>query len=371
METRANYALIGLFTLATLIAGFGFVYWFSGRDAAGKRDEYRIVFEGSVAGLNSGSLVLFNGLRVGEVKAIALMPKDPKRVVATVEIDRATPVKQDTKARLDVQMLSGVASISLAGGNPASPDLDAKSGQPSPVIIAERSDFQDLLASAREIAQRAGDFLLKAEKLIDDNEGSINDTLTNVNRFSKALGDNADGLGNFLSSVGDAAKSVRAVAATADDILRTVNKESLTRMVDNLDRFTGSLGSSSPDVEKAMKNVASLTAKLDSSADLIDGVLKAAQGFLSSPDGKGAFEEVAEAARSIRVLANNLDKRTSEITAGINKFTGPGLKEYEALAADGRKTLGELNRTMRGLERNPQQFIFGGKAPIPEYNGRR
>ena len=33
METRANYALIGLFTLAVLAAAFVFVFWFSGKDA--------------------------------------------------------------------------------------------------------------------------------------------------------------------------------------------------------------------------------------------------------------------------------------------------------------------------------------------------
>ena len=30
METRANYVLIGAFTLAVVLAGFGFVLWFSG-----------------------------------------------------------------------------------------------------------------------------------------------------------------------------------------------------------------------------------------------------------------------------------------------------------------------------------------------------
>ena len=30
METRANYALIGLFTLLVVASAFGFVYWFSG-----------------------------------------------------------------------------------------------------------------------------------------------------------------------------------------------------------------------------------------------------------------------------------------------------------------------------------------------------
>ena len=71
------------------------------------------------------------------------------------------------------------------------------------------------------------------------------------------------------------------------------------------------------------------------------------------------------------MLADNLDKRTAQITTGITGFTGPGLRQIEALTNDGRRTLTDLNRTLRSLERNPQQFIFGGKPPLPQYNGSR
>jgi phospholipid/cholesterol/gamma-HCH transport system substrate-binding protein len=75
-------------------------------------------------------------------------------------------------------------------------------------------------------------------------------------------------------------------------------------------------------------------------------------------------------ARSIRRLADNLDKRTQEITAGINRVTGPAVRQYEALAEDGRKTLNDIGRTLRSLEKNPQQLLFGSKPTIPEYSGR-
>ena len=87
--------------------------------------------------------------------------------------------------------------------------------------------------------------------------------------------------------------------------------------------------------------------------------------------GKGTFDEIREAARSIRGLADNLDKRTAELTAGVNKFTGSGLREYEALAAEGRKAVNDISRAVKSLERNPQQLIFGGQQSIPQYNGRR
>src|ERR671912_633572 len=113
METRANYALIGIFTLAVVAAGFLFVYWFSGGDTGQRRQPVRVVFSGPVSGLSKGSVVTFNGIRVGEVTDIRLLPEDPRRVATVIEVDRATPIRTDTRARLDFQGLTGVATIGL------------------------------------------------------------------------------------------------------------------------------------------------------------------------------------------------------------------------------------------------------------------
>src|ERR1700760_4460722 len=116
METRANYVLIGLFTLAVIAGGFGFVYWFSTVGGAGARTNYRIVFDGSVSGLNAGASVLFNGIRVGEVTTLTLDPAAPRSVVAVVSVDKSVAVRADTSVSLEFQGVTGMASIALRGG---------------------------------------------------------------------------------------------------------------------------------------------------------------------------------------------------------------------------------------------------------------
>jgi ABC-type transporter Mla subunit MlaD len=116
METRANYTLIGAFALAVIAGAFLFVFWFAGGgNKQSGRDSYRIVFSSSVSGLTRGSQVLFNGLKVGEVTTIDLAP-DPSEVYAMIEVDGRTPVKTDTRARLEYQGLTGISSIALTGG---------------------------------------------------------------------------------------------------------------------------------------------------------------------------------------------------------------------------------------------------------------
>jgi len=68
METRANYVVTGAFTLAVIAGVFSFIFWFHNSGSGGERASYRVVFTGSVSGLRSGGSVLFNGIRVGEVK---------------------------------------------------------------------------------------------------------------------------------------------------------------------------------------------------------------------------------------------------------------------------------------------------------------
>ncbi len=75
MEIKARYVLIGLFTLASIVAGFAFVYWLQTTGGLGKRTSYEVRFHNTVSGLLTGSAVLFNGIRVGEVTATQACPE--------------------------------------------------------------------------------------------------------------------------------------------------------------------------------------------------------------------------------------------------------------------------------------------------------
>lgn len=354
METRANYALIGLFALAVIASGFLFVYWVSGTGRSASEQTYKVIFKGSVAGLGRGGWVLFNGVRVGEVKQINLIPQDPAHVAALISVDSQVPIRVDTKARLESTGLTGVASVALSGGNPKAAALGKGPDGGPGVIYAERSDFQDLLESARRLATQASDLLDKGNKLLDTNSGPITNSVKNVQKFSDALAANSDGIKAFMSSMTEVGKSVGPLSAK------------LSKLADDADGVVKAVDPNS--VKQIVTDMAALSAKLNSAADKVDGVLTNLNGFFASGDSKGAFTEVAAAAKSIHKLADNLDVRTKELTVNLNRFAGSGLRQYEALAVDGRKTLSEINRAVRSIENNPQQFLFGKKQQIPEYS---
>ena len=188
METRAPYAIIGLFVLAAIGAVLGFVYWLNNTGGLGERRTYRVQFDTPVTGLLVGAAVLFNGIRVGEVTGLQLPPGKPKQVVATVSVAVATPVRADTKAGLEFQGLTGVPVIALEGGSedkPAASDL---------VLVADAAASQSMTIAARNA-------LTRVDGLVADNATGVREIVGNLKTFSDALARNSDRIDGILTGV--------------------------------------------------------------------------------------------------------------------------------------------------------------------------
>jgi phospholipid/cholesterol/gamma-HCH transport system substrate-binding protein len=142
METKANYVITGVFTLAIIVAVFGFVFWFQQHGGGSTRVSYRVVFQGSVAGLQPGAAVAFNGIKVGEVSSLSLDTDDPRKVIAVIAVDSTTPIRTDTKVGLTFQGLTGLAEVSLKGGAADAAPLVAQGTAP-PTLVADADATAD------------------------------------------------------------------------------------------------------------------------------------------------------------------------------------------------------------------------------------
>jgi phospholipid/cholesterol/gamma-HCH transport system substrate-binding protein len=160
-----------------------------------------------------------------------------------------------------------------------------------------------------------------------------------------------------------------------NDVALVIDPEKIDRTIANVDKFTQSLGNNSEKVDSLLSDASEIARKFNEMTPRIDRILANVEGLTGSQDSKGMLAEISEAAKSVRKLAENLDKRVAEVTAGLSRFTGPGLREWEALAAEGRRTLSQLDRAVRNFDRNPQRVIFGngggGSGSVPQYGGRR
>jgi phospholipid/cholesterol/gamma-HCH transport system substrate-binding protein len=191
METRANYVLVGLFTLAVIAAAFGFVLWFQSLHTAKARSPLRIVFEGPATGLRTGGNVDFNGIRVGEVVSVKL--DNPRRVVALAMVENSAPIRKDTLVGLEFQGLTGVAAISLKGGEEAAPGVPLDEDG-IPVLTADPNRLQDVTEAIRATLQNIN-------KVVADNQEAVKNSLRNLEVFTSSLSRNSERIDAIMSRV--------------------------------------------------------------------------------------------------------------------------------------------------------------------------
>lgn len=191
METRANYVLIGSFTLAVIAAAIGFVLWFQSLHTTKQRSPLRVVFEGPAAGLRNGGSVNFNGIRVGEVVSVKL--DNPRRVVALAMIENNAPIRKDTLVGLEFQGLTGVAAISLKGGEEAAapPPLDQDG---IPTLTADPNKLQDVTEAIRGTLQNIN-------KIVADNQETVKNSLKNLETFTNSLARNSEKIDGVMAKV--------------------------------------------------------------------------------------------------------------------------------------------------------------------------
>ena len=191
METRANYVLIGSFTLAVIAAAFGFVLWFQSLHTTKARSPLRIVFEGPAAGLRNGGSVNFNGIRVGEVISVKL--DNPRRVVALAMIENSAPIRKDTMVGLEFQGLTGVAAISLKGGAEAAPPVPLDEDG-VPMLTADPNRLQDVTEAIRGTLQNIN-------RVVADNQESVKNSLHNLETFTTSLARNSERIDAIMGRV--------------------------------------------------------------------------------------------------------------------------------------------------------------------------
>jgi phospholipid/cholesterol/gamma-HCH transport system substrate-binding protein len=191
METRANYVLIGSFTLAVIAAAFGFVMWFQSLHTTKARAPLRVIFEGPASGLRNGGSVNFNGIRIGEVISVKL--DNPRRVVALAMIENNAPIREDTLVGLEFQGLTGVAAISLKGGQEAAPPVPLDEDG-IPVLTADPNALQDVTEAIRGTLQNIN-------RVVADNQEAVKKSLHNLETFTASLARNSDKIDNVMLKV--------------------------------------------------------------------------------------------------------------------------------------------------------------------------
>jgi phospholipid/cholesterol/gamma-HCH transport system substrate-binding protein len=274
METRANYVIIGLFTVLAILAGLGFFLWLAKVQIDKTYSQYDILFD-TVAGLATASPVRFNGVDVGQVTAIELDRDDSSRVRVRIEVSATTPVRQGTEAVLESQGVTGVAFIALSGGEPSAARLDVSSPNFIAVIPSKTSAVQDLLSDAPDLLTEAIALLQDLKEFTgDENRAAVASILANVDsataRLDSAISDFSqvsDNVGRAVDQISAFTSRLDTVANNADSALATAS-----RTLDNYDALATAV---LPQITSVADQVGSVAGQLTSVVSQANGLIAA------------------------------------------------------------------------------------------------
>ena len=371
METRANYIAIGLFTLLAFAMAFGFIYWLVRYNETGEARFVELVIPGNAGGLVKGNGVLFNGLRVGSVVSVKLSQEDPSNVYAVLKINSETPLREDTNVTIASQPLTGLANVALVGGS-ADKDLILKRDV-IPPLIAKQSSLNDMIEAAAELVKSANETLARVDTLVETNQSSINKTFSNVEAFSSALANNADGIDTFLKNFGKASEAIGTLSVTLDGVSKNVNAivaavepERVKSTLANVDKITSDLARSSgeidgivEDAQETMDNLTGFTKGLNTAVTAVNGAqlartLTNVETFsgnlnktLEKVDGLvGALDEerINKVVTSVENFTAGLDKTGTEIDSIISnaKIASENVTDFTKTLAENKDNFNKI-----------------------------
>lgn len=315
METRANYALIGALVIVATAVIAAFVLWLGQSEFQRDFKSYDIVFEGPVS-LEAGGAVRYIGVKVGEVATVRIDKADPSKVRAHIRVSRDTPIRVDSTASIQLAGITGITFVQISAGTGA--PLEAKPGQPVPVIKSERTLVDQIVAGGAQALGRAN--------LTFD---GINRVLTEEN----------------IASMGNSIRNIETITAklAADD---------------------GLIGEASA----TLKEVSAASQAFEDASRELEGVGKSANTTIveAGADIKLLVTDVRKVANSAQGTLEESQRAAAAVTALME---GPAIETLENTAAasqDLRVLIYRLDRTVRNIERNPQGFVVGEPLPYEE-----
>lgn len=302
METKANYVLIGAFTLIVTAFLLLFALWAAKFSSERSWQRYAVVFNEPVTGLSEGSSVQYNGISIGTVETLRLAPEDPRRVLATLRVQADVPIKTDTRAKMSMTGITGSPFIQLTGGSPQARRLVDESKQEIPVIQTEASALQNIADTANRLVARLD------QVLSEKNVRHVSQTLANIEALTGSIADQRKDLREVIVNARRASAQLEQTLATANGAVGRIDRE----LVDKLPALVNKLDSA-------------LT-KLDSAAGGANSVI-------------------------------------TENRAAINSFANDGLSQLGPTLTDLRGLTRDLRRISDRLDNGAAGYLLGRDAP--------
>lgn len=311
METRSNYAIVGAVVVAITIALFAAVIWLS-RYSGEDQQIFDIFFKQSITGLAVGSPVAFNGVPVGKIDEIKLLPAAPQFVRVRISVAEDVPVLKGTTAAVEGIGFTGVSQIQLAGAMQGAERISEPGPYGKPVIPARSGALGQLLASAPEL-------------------------LNNISKLTDRL----------------------------SELLNPANRNSLQNILVSTDRLTKSFADRGPELAQTITEARNTLRVATATLARIDALAGSTADLMTS-DGKPLVADLRATVKSAQASLARVDALTAAAKPGLDALTTQTIPEVGQLVRDLRGVTSSLGAVTSKLDEDPAGALIGGRT-LPDY----
>ncbi|OVE80285.1 hypothetical protein BVY02_00685 [bacterium J17] len=302
MEQQTRYAFVGGVVVALMVGMVATILWLSEAGSLRKASYYAIYFENqTLDGLRVESVVTMKGIKVGNVAKLHVAPQNIEQVRVVIRVEEQTPVKESTRALIQRNLLTGLATIDLAGGTQASPfRTKIPKGEKYPVIPEGKSSLDTIADSLPALVDDVGATVDKIRNIVsDENVQSFRNIVTNIEMFTDTFSE---------------------------------KREVLERTIVKLDRLTDE----ALEVSSSIKGFASRT------GNTFDKVAS----------------DLAETVEELNLAATNLSEQFEEVTVAVKSAARVIVHEVGGIGQSIRTASQSVARTAEGYE-DPQKILSG------------
>jgi len=249
-------------------------------------------------GLAPGALVLFGGIKVGEVNAVGPSLKDPTRIEIVFNVKSGTPVNRNSTAHVGSVSVMSSPTLQITTGSNDAPRLNAGDVVPSEEAVS----LDEISRHISEVAESANALMTELGQEIPGLTDEARTALANVNaitglpnqkriegilaEFNSMLNRESPKIAQITDQISELAQDVDSVVVSAKPVGPNIDR-TVTNVNNMVDEIRPPLTQSLSELERATQEARALLAS-------VRNVVGANQ------------DEIAETVRNLRVTSENL-----------------------------------------------------------------
>jgi len=336
ISKEIKVALLGIVALVILYFGFRFL---KGADLFSDSRTFYVVYN-NVDGLTASNPVMLNGVQVGTVQELKLMPKEHNHILVEIKVQEALQIGDSTIAALASSDLLGSKAIVLYLGN----SNKMYEGGERLIAFNEKSIADMLSTKAVPVIDKVDTTLARVNRLLDSEaKNNIQLILANTQATTEALNqmlranqrninDITSNTNALIASLRQTQRHIDRMAVNMAEITDTLKQVEVTKLVDN--------------ANLAVKELETAVAKLNSS--------EGSMGKLMNDNV--LYENMARSTEALNMLLRDIQAYPKRYV----QFSLIGRKDKYKVDATGRViTLDEVKDMQ---DEHPDEF----RRPVPD-----